>query len=75
MPSSTVRIGNIVCGQGLPLVWMLGPCVIETHDLTLWIADQLAAIAEKLTSVLGPNARQIVEEFREVLETGSRESS
>jgi len=44
----SVQIGNIVCGKDLPLVWIAGPCVIESHDLTLWIADQLATIAEKL---------------------------
>jgi 2-dehydro-3-deoxyphosphooctonate aldolase (KDO 8-P synthase) len=48
MAGAPVRIGNLVCGQGLPLVWMAGPCVIETHDLTLWIADQLAAMADRL---------------------------
>lgn len=45
---SIVRIGNIACGQNQPLVWIAGPCVIETHDLTLWIADQLAAMAERM---------------------------
>ena len=40
-----VKIGNFECGAGHPLVWMLGPCVIESHDFTLRIADQLAALA------------------------------
>ena len=48
MPSANVRIGNVVCGQGNPLVWIAGPCVIETHDLTLWIAEQLAAMADRM---------------------------
>jgi 2-dehydro-3-deoxyphosphooctonate aldolase (KDO 8-P synthase) len=48
MPATTVRIGNVVCGPGQPLTWIAGPCVIESHDLTLWIADELAAMAERL---------------------------
>ena len=45
MAGTTVRIGNFECGQSQDLVWMLGPCVIESHDFTLWIADELAEIA------------------------------
>jgi 2-dehydro-3-deoxyphosphooctonate aldolase (KDO 8-P synthase) len=41
-------IGNVVCGPGHPLVWIAGPCVIESHDLTLRIADTLRALAERL---------------------------
>ena len=40
-----VKIGTFQCGPGHPLVWMLGPCVIESHDFTLRIADQIAALA------------------------------
>ena len=40
-----VKIGTFQCGSGHPLVWMLGPCVLESHDFTLRIADQLAALA------------------------------
>jgi 2-dehydro-3-deoxyphosphooctonate aldolase (KDO 8-P synthase) len=43
-----VRIGNAHCGPGNPLLWILGPCVIESHDLTLRIADTLAALASRL---------------------------
>ena len=43
-----VRIGNVSCGRGLPLLWILGPCVIESHDLTLRVAEALAALAERL---------------------------
>jgi 2-dehydro-3-deoxyphosphooctonate aldolase (KDO 8-P synthase) len=42
-----VRIGPVSCGSGLPLLWILGPCVIESHDLTLWIADRIAEIARR----------------------------
>jgi 2-dehydro-3-deoxyphosphooctonate aldolase (KDO 8-P synthase) len=49
MPQArTVDIGNLVCGSGRPLLWIAGPCVIESHDLTLWIADRLAAFAARL---------------------------
>src|SRR5262249_45898776 len=41
-------IGNLLCGKGRPLLWILGPCVIESHDLTLRIADTLKAMAERL---------------------------
>src|SRR5947199_1397054 len=46
--ATSVSIGDIRCGIGRPLVWIAGPCVIETHDLTLWIAEQLAAMAQQL---------------------------
>src|SRR5438067_7325587 len=43
-----VTIGKITCGAGQPLVWIAGPCVIESHDFTLWVADRLAGVAEQL---------------------------
>ncbi|GIW81443.1 MAG: hypothetical protein KatS3mg105_3250 [Gemmatales bacterium] len=42
-----VAIGDIHCGVGQPLLWILGPCVIESHDLTLRIADRLKSIASQ----------------------------
>jgi 2-dehydro-3-deoxyphosphooctonate aldolase (KDO 8-P synthase) len=36
------------CGPGRPLMWILGPCVIESHELTLRIADTLAALAGRM---------------------------
>src|SRR5438046_484195 len=47
-PTDPVTVGPVRCGRGLPLVWIAGPCVIESHDLTLAIADTLAAMREKL---------------------------
>jgi 2-dehydro-3-deoxyphosphooctonate aldolase (KDO 8-P synthase) len=47
-PPRTVPIGDFACGAGRPLVWMAGPCVIETHDLTLHIADALRQMADRL---------------------------
>jgi 2-dehydro-3-deoxyphosphooctonate aldolase (KDO 8-P synthase) len=43
-----VAIDKIVCGPGRPLMWILGPCVIESHDLTLRIADALRSLADRL---------------------------
>jgi hypothetical protein len=42
----TVSIGPWRCGVGQPLLWIVGPCVIESHELTLHIAAQLRALAE-----------------------------
>ncbi len=49
MPSvRTVSIADLTCGPGRPLLFILGPCVIETHDLTLRIADRLRELAGQL---------------------------
>lgn len=45
----SVQIGDAVCGAGRPLLWILGPCVIESHDLTLRIAETLAEVATRLS--------------------------
>jgi 2-dehydro-3-deoxyphosphooctonate aldolase (KDO 8-P synthase) len=42
-----VSIGNVACGPGRPLLWIAGPCVIESHDLTLRIAETLAELAQR----------------------------
>jgi 2-dehydro-3-deoxyphosphooctonate aldolase (KDO 8-P synthase) len=47
-PVEPVVIGDVACGPGHPLLWILGPCVIESHDLTLRIADTLRNLAERL---------------------------
>ena len=43
-----VQVGNVWCGPGRPPLWILGPCVIESHELTLRIAETLAAMAARL---------------------------
>ena len=43
-----VTIGPYTVGAGRPLLWILGPCVIESHDLTLRIAETLAGIKDRL---------------------------
>src|SRR5512136_116713 len=45
----TVAIGGLACGPGQPLLWIAGPCVIEAHDATLWIAERLAELAGRLS--------------------------
>ena len=48
MVMHTVSIGDLRCGPGQPLLWIAGPCVIESHDLTLSIADRLRELADQL---------------------------
>jgi 2-dehydro-3-deoxyphosphooctonate aldolase (KDO 8-P synthase) len=43
-----VTIGNTQCGPGRPLLWIAGPCVIESHDLTLCIAETLRRLSDRL---------------------------
>jgi 2-dehydro-3-deoxyphosphooctonate aldolase (KDO 8-P synthase) len=43
-----VQIGSVRCGPGQPLTWILGPCVIESHELTLRIAEKMACLRERL---------------------------
>jgi 2-dehydro-3-deoxyphosphooctonate aldolase (KDO 8-P synthase) len=44
----TVSIGDAVCGPGQPLLWIAGPCVIESHELTLRVAERLKEMAVRL---------------------------
>lgn len=43
-----VEIAGRRCGGGSPLLWIAGPCVIESRDLTLLIAETLATLAGRL---------------------------
>lgn len=43
-----VEIAGLRCGGGSPLLWIAGPCVIESRDLTFSIADALASMAQRL---------------------------
>src|SRR5712692_9782385 len=43
-----VTFANLQCGPGQPLLWIAGPCVIESHELTLSIAHTLRHLAEQL---------------------------
>lgn len=44
---TSVNVGGVRFGPGEPLAWILGPCVIESRDLTLRIAEQLRGLATK----------------------------
>jgi 2-dehydro-3-deoxyphosphooctonate aldolase (KDO 8-P synthase) len=49
MANNPVRVTDtVLVGQGNPLVLIAGPCVIESHELTLSIAVRLAEIQEEL---------------------------
>ena len=42
------HIGSYRCGRGEPLLWIAGPCVLESQELTLHIAQRLVTIAREL---------------------------
>ena len=44
----SVTVGSYKVGGGNPLLWICGPCVIESHDLTLRIAETLRKVADTL---------------------------
>jgi 2-dehydro-3-deoxyphosphooctonate aldolase (KDO 8-P synthase) len=48
MTNNTVTINNVVMGGGNPLVFIAGPCVIETEESTLNAAYRLKEISESL---------------------------
>jgi 2-dehydro-3-deoxyphosphooctonate aldolase (KDO 8-P synthase) len=43
-----IDVGPYRVGTGTPLLWICGPCVIESHDLTMQIAERLKAYSETL---------------------------
>jgi 2-dehydro-3-deoxyphosphooctonate aldolase (KDO 8-P synthase) len=43
-----VEIAGRRCGGGAPLLWIAGPCVIESRDHCVGVARQLAAMAQRL---------------------------
>jgi len=43
-----VEIGNIRIGPGCPLAIIAGPCVIESHEHTLFMAEAIKAITDEL---------------------------
>jgi 2-dehydro-3-deoxyphosphooctonate aldolase (KDO 8-P synthase) len=47
-PRLPAHIGSHLCGPGQPLLVIAGPCVIETEDLCLRIAETLAGLAARL---------------------------
>jgi 2-dehydro-3-deoxyphosphooctonate aldolase (KDO 8-P synthase) len=48
VPNNPAQIARYACGRGQPLLVIAGPCVIESEELTLEIADRLREIASAL---------------------------
>ena len=48
MPNYPVEIGPYQCGSESPLLWIAGPCVLETKQLTLEIAEHLQRVTDLL---------------------------
>ena len=47
MPNNPISVGDSMCGAGHPLLFIAGPCVIESESLVLDVAKQLAEWAEE----------------------------
>lgn len=45
---STVKVGEYRVGGGAPLLWICGPCVIESRDHCLGVAEKLRGMAREL---------------------------
>jgi len=48
VPNYPVEIGPYQCGSESPLLWIAGPCVLETKQLTLEIAEHLQRVTDLL---------------------------
>jgi len=48
MTGEVTITNHVKIGGGNPLVLIAGPCVIETEKKTLWLAQELKTITEKL---------------------------
>lgn len=49
VPKNPARVGPYLCGQDQPLLWIAGPCVLESESLALEIAEELQRVAELLS--------------------------
>ena len=47
MPAKVVKVGRWSCGPELPLLFIAGPCVLESEELALQVAHRLAALSEE----------------------------
>ncbi|MBI1345247.1 3-deoxy-8-phosphooctulonate synthase [bacterium] len=45
MPMQPVSVGPWKCGRGLPLLFIAGPCVLESEELALSVAEKLADLS------------------------------
>lgn len=48
VPVGPISIGPVQCGEGQPLLVISGPCVIQSRDLTVSIAERLVDICGRL---------------------------
>lgn len=48
MDKRLVKVGQWEVGPQKPLLWILGPCVIESRDLVISVADRILDISRKL---------------------------
>ena len=49
MPNYPALVGPYRCGKTQPLLWIAGPCVLESEQLTLEIAEELRRVADLLS--------------------------
>lgn len=52
MPNNPIKVGQYECGRGRPLLFIAGPCVIESEELILETAKRLADFAAQLNVAL-----------------------
>lgn len=52
MPENPLTIGRAKCGRNQPLVFIAGPCVIESEDLVLRVGRRLVEIAAELNATI-----------------------
>lgn len=52
MPNNPVEIRDLRCGRGQPLLFIAGPCVIESEALVLEVAGRLAELSSRLDVAL-----------------------
>ena len=52
MTQDPVQFDTLKCGTGLPLLFIAGPCVIESRELILETAERLAEISTELNAPL-----------------------
>lgn len=49
MHNYPARVGPYLCGSEQPLLWIAGPCVLESEEQTIEIAEELRRIADLLS--------------------------
>ncbi|QEG33020.1 3-deoxy-8-phosphooctulonate synthase [Bythopirellula goksoeyrii] len=49
VPNYPSQIGPLLCGRDQPLLWIAGPCVLESRDSALEIAEELQRVARLLS--------------------------